>query len=546
MEIDDQQPLAAIWEHYWSIIRRRRWWLLAPTFLCWGILWGGSWFLPSVYRSETLILVEQQKVPEHYVLPNVAADLQQRLESMTQQILSRTRLLNIIDQLHLYSGERARLGPDELVERMRKDIKIDLVQAAGKPDELTAFKVSYSGSDPKLTQQVTGDLTSFFIDENLRAREQASEDTTSFLENQLQAARKHLEEQEQRLRDFKGQYLGQLPGQLQTNLQMLAGLQGRLQDANERLGRAEQQKVYLHSLISQYRALSVQIHETTKTKDGETTPAALDDELKKLKSKLTELQSKYTDSHPDVVGMKDQIARAEKLQKQIDAELTALTAKNAELTAKKSTNDADTDLDLRGADPKAISPVFELQSQLKANELEIQNRKQEIQTVEKSADEYKARLNETPVREQQLADLTRDYDQSRADYESLLGKRNQSELATNLERRQQGEQFRILDAPSLPQKPYWPNRFLLSLGGTAIGLLVGIAGTALLEVTDNRVHQAKDLSDLSEAPVLAIVPSLVTASERRYHFWRVRFEIVTGLVIAVVMVAANVLTYYKG
>lgn len=536
MEIDDQQPLAAIWEHYWSIVRRRRWWLLAPTFLCWGILWGGSWFLPSVYRSETLILVEQQKVPEHYVLPNVAADLQQRLESMTQQILSRTRLLNIIDQLHLYPGERARLSLDELVERMRKDIKIDLVQAAGKPDELTAFKISYSGGDPKLTQQVTSDLTSFFIDENLRAREQASEDTTSFLENQLQAARKHLEEQEERLRQFKGQYLGQLPGQLQTNLQMLAGLQGRLQDANERLGRAEQQKVYLHSLISQYRALSVQIHETTKTKDGEATPAALDDELKKLKNHLAELQAKYTDSHPDVVSLKDQIARAEKLKKQIDAELAAT----------KNTNDAGTDLDLRGADPKAVSPVFELQSQLKANELEIENRKQEIQTVEKSSDEYKARLNETPVREQQLADLTRDYDQSRADYESLLGKRNQSELATNLERRQQGEQFRILDAPSLPQKPYWPNRLLLSLGGTAIGLLVGIAGTALLEVTDDRVHQAKDLSDLSGAPVLAIVPSLVTPTERHYHFWRVRFEIGAGLVIAVVMVAADVLTYYKG
>jgi polysaccharide biosynthesis transport protein len=535
--MDDQQPLSATWELYQKIIRRRRWWLFVPTFLCWAIVWGVSWFVPSLYRSEALILVEQQRVPEHYVEPNVAVDLQERLQSMTQQILSRTRLLSIIDQLHLYASERSRQTPDEIVELMRKDIKIDLVQAqaAGRPEELTAFKISYLNHDPKLAQQVTSDLTSFFIGENLRAREQASEDTTNFLDNQLQDARQHLEDQEQRLREFKGRYLGQLPSQLQSNLQILSGFQERLQDENERLGRAEQQKVYLNSMISQYRALTAQIREGKK--EGENSPVSLDEDLEKLRNDLTELRAKYTERHPDVVRLKDQIVRTEALKKQVDAELEA---------ASKATNTEGTDPDLQGADPKTASPILELESQLKANELEIENRKREIKQIEAATEDYKSRLNETPVREQQLADLTRDYDQSRANYESLLAKRNQSELATNLEKRQQGEQFRVIDPPSLPEKPYWPNRLLLSLGGIAGGLVLGGIGTALVETIDDRVHQSEDLVALAPIPVLAIVPPLITQKEQRWQFWGARLEVVAALLITAIIVCANVFTYYKG
>ena len=531
---DDNSETALNWEKYWQIARRRRWWLILPVVVFWSGTWAVSWFLPTVYRSETLILVEQQKVPEHYVVPNVAADLQERLQSMTQQILSRTRLRRIIDELHLYPGERPRLGPDELVERMRKDIKIELVQTPGKPDELSAFKIYYSGADPRLAQQVTSDLTSFFIEENLRAREQQSEDTTNFLDSQLQDARKRLEEQEQRLREFKGQYLGQLPGQLQSNLQILAGLQARLQDANERLGRAEQQKVYLNSLFSQYRSLSRQIR--AGAAGGGAPPPALDDELDRLKREMSSLRAQYTDNHPDVVQLKDQIAKTEQLRTQIDADLPKSEGNSA----------SSGEIDLRGSDPKTISPVLEIQSQIKANELEIQNRKREIQDLEKSAEEYKARLNETPIREQQQADLTRDYDQSRANYESLLAKKNQSELATNLEKRQQGEQFRILDPPSLPQKPFWPDRLQLSLLGFAAGLVFGVGGSAVAESIDDCIHEEKDVAALSTQPVLSMVPPLFTSTERRRQLWRNRFEVTTGAVLAIFVIGATVFTYYRG
>src|SRR5207253_333065 len=165
---------------------RRRWWLLLGVFVTWAMASITAWILAAEYRSETLILVEQQKVPEHYVISNVTTDLQDRLQSMTQQILSRTRLQRIIEGFHLYAGERNRLGPDELVERLRKDIKIELVKAPGRRDELTAFRIYYSSGDPRIAQQVTSQLTSLFIEENLQARQQQSESTTGLLLTRLE------------------------------------------------------------------------------------------------------------------------------------------------------------------------------------------------------------------------------------------------------------------------------------------------------------------------------------------------------------------------
>src|ERR1700751_104920 len=228
----DESPVSN-WEEYWKIAYVRRWWLLLTPFLMWAIFWTVTWFLPSRYRSVTVILVEQQKVPEQYVISNVAADLQDRLQSMTQQILSRTRLQSIIESFHLYPEERKKA--QDLVERMREDIKIDLVKAAAHQDALTAFKIYFSYGDPQTAQRVTNELTTLFIDENLRARQQQSENTTGFLQNQLEEARKDLAAQEQRIRQFKAQYLGELPGQMQSNLQILAGLQSRLATENEAL-----------------------------------------------------------------------------------------------------------------------------------------------------------------------------------------------------------------------------------------------------------------------------------------------------------------------
>src|SRR5580700_8289484 len=179
-DLEENNPGSFDLSHYLGIVRRRHMQFLMPLLLGWLAVWGASWFLPSRYRSTTLILVEQPTMPKDYVTPNVNDDLQDRLRSITQQILSRTRLLHIIDQLNLYADPRGHLTPDEKVEGMRKKIEIELVRDAG--DHISSFNVYYSAHDPRVAQQVTSELTNLFISENLEVRQQQSEDTTKFLE----------------------------------------------------------------------------------------------------------------------------------------------------------------------------------------------------------------------------------------------------------------------------------------------------------------------------------------------------------------------------
>ena len=252
-DLDEQSSQGFDLQRYLGVVRRRHLQFLIPLFLGWAVVWGASWILAPVYRSGTLILVEQPTMPKDYVTPNVNDDLQDRLRSITQQILSRTRLLHIIDQLNLYADSHQNLTPDEKVEGMRKKIEIELVRDAG--DRISSFNVYYSAHDPRVAQQVTSELTNLFISENLEVRQQQSEDTTKFLESQLETARQILSDQEEKIREFKGQHVGELPAQVGSNLQILAGLQAQLQNEEDSLNTAKQQRVYLETLVNQYRSL---------------------------------------------------------------------------------------------------------------------------------------------------------------------------------------------------------------------------------------------------------------------------------------------------
>ncbi len=320
-DFEDKSSERPNWMKHWQLVCRRRWWLVLPAFGVWTLVWLTSWVLPVQYRSETLILVEQQRVPEQYVVSNVAADLQERLQSMTQQILSRTRLLKIMDEFKLYPKLRSRYTMDELVDRMRKDIQIELVQAPNSPRELTAFKIAYLSSEPELAQRVTEQLTSLFIEENLKARQQQSEQTTQFLDSQLEEARTNLASQESRVKEFKSQYLGELPEQVQSNVQILSGLQARLQQETDALSQAKQQGVYLESLFNQWRSLESDI--SLGRGANAQTPPSLDLELDRLRAQLTDLSSHYTEKHPDIRKLKEQIAKTERLKQQMEAQVAA-------------------------------------------------------------------------------------------------------------------------------------------------------------------------------------------------------------------------------
>src|SRR5271154_6303528 len=337
--------------HYLGIVRRRHMQFLIPLLLGWLAVWGASWVLPSRYRSGTLILVEQPTMPKDYVTPNVNDDLQDRLRSITQQILSRTRLLHIIDQLNLYAGSHGHLSPDDQVERMRKDIDIELVRDG--EGRVSAFNVSYLSQDPHTAQRVTSELTNLFISENLEVRQQQSEDTTKFLESQLEAARKTLSDQEGKIREFKGQHVGELPAQVGSNLQILAGLQAQLQTEEDALNTAKQQRVYLESLINQYRSQPGSSRTASGSPEG---LPAIEDELTKLRAQLADLSSHYTERHPDVRKVKEQIAKTEKMRDQMLASMKAKAAAGAGPNATAANADSPEMKDMS-------SPMVQLQSQ---------------------------------------------------------------------------------------------------------------------------------------------------------------------------------------
>jgi polysaccharide chain length determinant protein (PEP-CTERM system associated) len=524
-------------DEYWAIVRRRRWYILLPLFACWAIACAGSWLVPSSFQSEALILVEQQKVPEQYVVPNVTVSLQDRLQSMTQQILSRTRLESTINRFHLYETRQgtAFVPTGDPVEQMRKDIKIELVEAPDRPGQLTAFKIRYSAGTPQLAQQVNSELTSLFIEENLKSQQQLSESTTAFLESQLEDARTKLEEQEAKVRAFKASHFGNLPSQMESNVQILSGLQAQLQSAQHALDGANQQKLYLESLQQQYQAIQVSLGNGNSTP---TSPDTLDKDLTDLRRQLQEARLRYTEDYPDVVQLKDKIAKMEKLKQDINAEIAA-NAKPA-----KTTSDVDPAAAV-SVEHGSTSPMMQIQSQLKANSLEIQNYQQREKQIESDIASYQARLNLTPETEQELADISRGYEESKANYDSLLQKQNESQLATSLEQRQQGEQFRILDPPSLPTRPSAPNHLFISIAGLILGFVVGACLTAYLEMTDVRVRQEKDLEDAVPIKVLIGIPHLDAPGEDRTRTLFRRMEFGAVVVMAILVVVGNLYAFYK-
>ena len=513
-----------------GIVRRRRWQFLVPFFCGWVLVWGASWLIPSTYRSGTLILVEQPSVPEKYVESNIESDIQHQLDSITQQILSRTRLLRIIDNLGLYAADRKHTSPDDLVETMRKDIEIEL--SHGDDRKLSAFNIYYASRDPKLAQQATSELANLFITENLEQRQERSQNTTKFLEDQLDQARAKLAAQEAKLRVFKDQHLGELPTQTQSNLQILTGLQSQLQANQDSLNRAKQQNAYLESLINQYRAVD------SGSKPGETggtaALAAIDKELDQLKAQLADLTSHYTDKHPDVRKTKEQIARTEKMRERIVAEMNSPA--NTSSTEPAA---------VAPLDPKS-APMLELESQLKANRLEIANREAEIKDEQSKINQYQGRLNMAPVMEQQFADITRDYDQSKTDYESLLAKKNQSEMSTDLEKTQQGEHFRMLDPPNLPVRPYKPNRLMLCGAGLAFGLVLGGGFAFGQEKLSGKIYSEREIKKLVPFDVIAEIPPIESLEEQSSHQRGVWIAGAAAVVIVGFILLGSAVTYLYG
>ena len=514
-----------------AIVVRWRWWLLGPFLLLGWLGFAVAHQWPYLYRSEALVLVVEQRVPEQYVTPNVVSNPEDRLQSMTQQILSRTRLETLIEEFKLYPWERAHDTMEDVVDKMRQDIGIEPVQTQGRPGELTAFRISYSARSAMVAQRVTNELTSLFIEENLEARTQASIRTTSFLESQLESARKDLAQQEQRESEFKRRYLGELPEQEGSNLGLLNSLEAQLHSSTDALERTMQQKIYYQSMKSEYATIE-RASGGKVGSDGSSTPlSAADTELKELRKQLADLRVSLTPQHPDIIKLEDEIREWEALKQRLNVSPDASASKNAPAGETQS-----------GPAPNPDPALAEIDSRLKSIDAEVRDREKETDAIRTRIREVQSHLSLTPLREQEFAEITRAYENSTEYYQSLLHKKLQSELATNLEKRQQGEQFRILDPASLPQKPSEPNPLEIIFFGWASGLCGGIGLMAAREIRDKTLRGEWDVAEL---PVVVRIPTLRTEREQVRLRWYRGFEAAGIMLLMILSAGAGVLTYLR-
>lgn len=493
-------------------------------------------FLPNRYTSEATVLVIQQQVPERYVVPTTTTDVSQALQGMIREVLSRARLLSIIDAAGLYTTEKKHQVPEELLDRMRRDISIEPFEASPERRTVNSFKISFIADNPRLAQDVTGRLTFLFIQENVKMREHQAVVTTEFLENQLEAVKKRLGDQEARVQGFKMQHLGELPEQQAGNVSILASLSTQLQNTEAALSRAQEQKVYLEGLLRGYQEVVLPDGGRAGGSIGNakvSPSAALESELARLQGVKIELVSKYTPDHPDVLKANAEIARTELLLSRVKVAASPLDNQK-ESTSPVSSHKTEDAL------------TTQVRSQLEANRIEIDHLTKDAAQQKETIARYQERLNTTPVREQQLAGMLRDYDLLKQNYADLQKKNLESGLAMSLEKHQEGQQFRLVDPPSLPALPSSPKRLKISLCGAAGGLAMGFALAFFVEMTGGSFHSEKQLRSHVKVPLIVALPVLLTRSEQGRRNWRRAFEWLAACALAMIVLAAELYVFRKG
>jgi polysaccharide chain length determinant protein (PEP-CTERM system associated) len=477
-------------DDYLGILRRRWPLLLLPTLLLPILAYAVSLVIPAKYTSETLVLVEQPKVPQQLIPSVITEQLNQRLSTITQQVLSRTRLQPIIERFGLYKDEMGKVPIEDLVARMRSQISVSIVRTAAPSrasNEIPGFTITFTAENPRVAQQVCNEILSMFIDENLKRRGDLSQTTTDFLSKQVEDAKRRLDERDQRLAEFKRRYLGQLPGQEQANMQLLMNATAQLEAATAALNRAQQDRAYTQSQLDQAIA-------AWKSSQSGSNPQTLDQQLQQAQQMLDDLESKYTSNHPDVVKQK---AVIEQLKRKI------AEANSGAAPAPAATTAAQT------IEPPNVQQLRNVIHQLDITIKEKARDQERLQDVIKT---YRSRVEISPLVEQQFNELNREYAMAQQFYDDMLKKRATSEVATRLERDQQSETFRVMDPPNAPGKPSSPDRLLFAAGGLGGGFCLGLLLAVLLEFRDKSLRNERDIEAILQLPTLAMIPTVNPAA----------------------------------
>jgi protein tyrosine kinase modulator len=506
------------------ILWRYRWAVILPWIVITAGTFGVARLLPNKYKSQTLILVVPQQVPESYVKSTVTMRVEDRLHSITQQILSRTRLEQIIKEFNLYQGERRTGIMEDVVEQMRKDIDIQIVKG-------DAFRVTYTGNDPRVVMKVTERLSSLFIDESLRDREILAQGTNQFLTAQLEDARRQLVDHEKALEAYRKKYDGQLPTQVDANLQAMRNAELQLQSTSELLNRDRDEKLLLERQIADLSSLpeSQSTPSPARTEDPSASPpATAAQRLEAARKGLDALLLRLKPEHPDVIRMKRLVSE---LQVEADAEAKAPPKPSQTAVA--------------SAERTRQNRLATLTSERENVNHAISEKEAEVERLKGVISQVQARLAAAPTREAELTALTRDYDTLQKTYTSLLAKEQDSRVSENLERRQIGEQYKVLDPARLPEKPFSPNRILINSIGTLGGLAFGLGLVGLIEYRDRTLKSDGDVMLALHLPVLALVP-IVTGTVERRRLWKRRALIVSGATTVVIATALVMIKWMLG
>lgn len=489
------QSLQGKVKEHLDIAFRRKWIIL--SFIIVGVAAASTfaWFKKDLYRSTTVILVEQQTIPEKYVT-SVVDDVASRVSTITQQVLSRTSLLQVIEEFGLFQQTVKEKGYEPAITSLRENIR---VETKGTRGNVEAFTISFSHEDPTMAMKVTSKLASQYIEQNLKLREQFVEGASDFLEAELRSAREELEAKERVLSEFKNQNMGELPGQLDGNLRALDRLQAEKTSNQEAINTLNMRLDLVQKAIHEYETSGALT--TPEAPKGSGKPKPVDPQvalLKKLEHDLINLSAEYTDAYPDVIVLKQQI-------KLLKAELAEKYSVPEDEVSNPET--------IRAFDPY-LNGLIQDQNEIK---VQIQALQQRQKSVTSQMERVQGQVDRTAAREQELLTLERDYANMQANYQDLLAKRLNARISENLEKRQKAERFRILDPANLPSTPEGPNRWVIVLAGLVIGAALGY-GTAYVIDQWNPTFRRSEEAEVSLGfPILASIPSFQMAFGKSFE-----------------------------
>lgn len=499
-------------DDYSAMLRRRAKWILIPALLAPVAGFLLSYAFPAKYTSGSLVLVEGQKVPESMVQPVVSEDLTARVATLQQQILSQSRLQPIVDRV--YPGRNTQESA-EIIDKIRLNMMLEPVvtelsaigansaKGGKRPgtSPVPGFTLKFTASNAREAQQICNELTTSLVDANTKQVEAAANGTSQVLNRGIEDAKNNLDSLDAKLAEFKKQYVGQLPGEEESNLKILTGLNSQLESNTQTLNRAQQDRAYTESILAQQLA-------GWKSSQTSTNPETLQKQLSDLQSQLLQLKAKYTDDHPDVIKTKADISEVKK--------------KLAEIN--KASADAPDDASNEKASAMEPAEIRQLRLQLHQYGDLIAAATRDQKRLQQEIALYQGRISLSPAVEEQYKALTRDYDNAQKSYDDLLAKKSTADLTVKMNNQAEGERMFVLNAADLPDSPSFPNRLLFGAAGLGAGLAFGVGLALWFEVRDNSIRTEQDAEAVLELPTLVAVPWIGTGTEpsksSTFKLWR--------------------------